>query len=122
MDCAIRPSSYFGLSFEELTARRPRDVSLPLPEVALVAARTLVWVAVGGADLGETPADDVSGGDEPDDHPSPRGIEIVCDGRRNQCCGDNTDHRPELRRQVSPLRLGRRPVSRVPVSSIRSPT
>jgi hypothetical protein len=30
----------------------------------LVAARTLVRIAVGLADLGETPADDISGDDE----------------------------------------------------------
>ena len=67
--------------------RRPREgvslSSVPAFKCALVAARTLVWIPVGRTDLGQTPADDVGRGDEPDDHPSPRGIEIVRDGRRN---------------------------------------
>jgi len=71
-----------------------------------IATDALVWVAMGRADLGQTPADDVGRGDEPDNHPSPRGIEIVRGGRRNQCCDDDGEHRPELRREGSPLGLG----------------
>src|SRR6187200_3670368 len=88
------------------TPNRPSHPSSVLAlKCALVAART-VWIAVRGADLRETPADDVGGGDEPDDRPCPWSIEVVRDSCGDQRCDDDAEHRPELRRERSPLRFG----------------
>jgi len=71
----------------------------PPESAALVAARTVFWVAMSRANLRETPTDNVGGSDEPDDHPRPRSIEIVPYGRGDQ--GSDDDARPSPKTPLS---------------------
>src|SRR5688500_14082230 len=86
----------------------PPMKSGPIPFRGGSIARAVVRAAVCVASFGETPADDVGGGDEAYDHPRSRRIEVVRDRGSNERCCDDSDHGPELRRQRSPLRFGTR--------------